>query len=83
MNDNNTIYIVTDGWQRYERNYQGYMWATPTITWEDMAWTSRTSNNYTYDYLRNYNPITCLSDIYNPYKEKQILSFYYVNCDDA
>lgn len=106
MNDNNTIYIVTDDWQRYERNYQGYMWTTPTITWEDMVRESRASRIYglydsIYDELRNYtstinyNPTTRLSDyyttvsnidfgsIYHPNEEKQILSFYYLNCDDA
>lgn len=50
-----------------------------------------------YDELRNYtsainyNPTIRLSDyyardfgsIYHPNEEKQILSFYYLNCDDA
>lgn len=90
MNDNNTIYIVTDDWQRYELNYPSYIWNTPTITWEDMAWISRASRNYVYDYLRDYSPRTNYTtvltrdfgDIYHPYEEK-ILSFYYLNCDDA
>lgn len=103
MNDNNTIYIVTEDWQRHEINIPEYIRNIPTITWEDMAWISRASriygydnlNDYVYDNLRNYNPTTRLSgyytitsnrdfgDIYCPNEEKQILSFYYLNCDDA
>ena len=109
MNDNNTIYIVTEDWQRHEFSYPEYIRDAATITWEDMARVSRESRasriyglyDSIYDELRNYtsainyNPTTRLSDyytitttrdfgdIYHPYKEKQILSFYYVNCDDA
>lgn len=86
MIDNNTIYIVTDDWQRYERNYPAYTWTT-TVTWEDMAWAPRISNNSVYNYLSGYSTRTNIywgfGEAYHPYEEEQVLSFYYLNCDDA